>query len=154
MIKSGAFYIIKARWGWAAVTFSLVLSLTWSVQAQEKKGIEDKTTQAEAHYELGLLYHEGMFEAIDRAITEYEQATQLKPDFADAHFHLALGYHTKGKLQGDDKVLYQKALTEYRLCLKYSPHGELAAKTKQNIKVLELKLKKVGGSPSPSKPRR
>lgn len=146
--------ITRARWGWTAVPFFAILSLTWGVLAQEKKGVQDKATQAEAHYELGLLYHEQMFKVLDRAIAEYEKAVERKPDFADAHFHLALSYHTKGKLNADDKALYQKALKEYRLYLKYSPNGELAAKARQNMKALELKLKEEGGPSSPSKPRR
>ena len=101
----------------------------------------DKPMQAEAHYEIGVMYHERVFESLDQAIAEYEKAVKLKPEYAEAHFNLALSYHTKAKLGTDDKNLYRMALAEYRLYLKYSPNGELAAKAKQNIKAVEARLR-------------
>jgi tetratricopeptide (TPR) repeat protein len=101
----------------------------------------EKQMQAEAHYELGVMYHERVFESLDQAIAEYEKAVKLKPEYAEAHFNLALSYHTKAKLGTDDKNLYRKALAEYRLYLKYSPHGDWAAKAKQNIKAVEARLR-------------
>lgn len=100
----------------------------------------DKWMQAEAHYELGVMYHERVFESLDQAIAEYEKAVRLHPEYAEAHYNLALSYHTKAKLGTDDKKLYQKALAEYKLYLRYSPQGELAAKAKQNIKAVEARL--------------
>jgi len=97
--------------------------------------------QAEAFYELGVMYHERVFESLDSAIAEYEKAVKAKPDYAEAHYNLALSYHTKAKLGTDDKALYRKAVAEYKLYLKYSPQGELANKAKQNIKVVEAKLR-------------
>jgi tetratricopeptide (TPR) repeat protein len=96
--------------------------------------------QAEAYYELGVMYHERVFESLDSAIAEYEKAVKAKPDYAETHYNLALSYHTKAKLGTDDKALYRKAVAEYKLYLKYSPQGELANKAKQNIKVVEAKL--------------
>jgi tetratricopeptide (TPR) repeat protein len=101
----------------------------------------DTQMQAEAHYEIGVMYHERVFESLDQAIAEYEQAVKLKPDYAEAHFNLALSYHTKAKLGTDDKVLYRKALAEYKLYLKYSPRGDLAAKARQNMKAVEARLR-------------
>ncbi len=97
--------------------------------------------QAEAYYELGVMYHERVFESLDSAIAEYEKAVKAKPDYAEAHYNLALSYHTKAKLGTDDKALYRKAVAEYKLYLRYSPQGELANKAKQNIKVVEAKLR-------------
>ena len=97
--------------------------------------------QAEAYYELGVMYHERVFESLDSAIAEYEKAVKAKPDYAEAHYNLALSYHTKAKLGTDDKALYRKAVAEYKLYLKYSPQGELVNKAKQNIKVVEAKLR-------------
>lgn len=118
-----------------------LFALSPEASAQGKKLPPDAVTRAEAHYELGLVYHEQMFEFLDRAIAEYEKAIQLNPSFADAHFHLALAYHTKAKLGAEEKALYQKALKQYRLFLKFSPNGQLAEQARQNIKVLEKKLK-------------
>jgi len=127
------------RWG---VIIALGLfSLSLEASAQDKKPPKDSTTRAEAHYELGLVYHEQVFEFLDRAIAEYEKAAQLNPNFADAHFHLALAYHTKAKLGTEEKALYQKALKQYRLFLKFSPNGQLAEQARQNIKALEKKLR-------------
>jgi len=101
----------------------------------------DRQMQAEAHYELGVMYHERVFASLDMAIAEYEKAVKSKPDYAEAHYNLALSYHTKAKLGTDDKALYRKAVAEYKLYLRYSPQGELADKAKQNIKAVEAKLR-------------
>jgi tetratricopeptide (TPR) repeat protein len=101
----------------------------------------DRQMQAEAYYELGVMYHERVFESLDLAIAEYEKAVKAKPDYAEAHYNLALSYHTKAKLGTDDKALYRKAVAEYKLYLKYSPQGDLANKAKQNIRVVEAKLR-------------
>ncbi len=96
---------------------------------------------AEAHFDLGLMYHERVFESLDNAIAEYEKAVEAKPDYAEAHYHLGLSYHTKGKLETDDKTLYRKAVAQYKLYLKYAPNGELAEKAKQNIRAVEARLR-------------
>ncbi|HEY7678721.1 MAG TPA: tetratricopeptide repeat protein [Candidatus Methylomirabilis sp.] len=95
---------------------------------------------AEAHLELGKMYHSQVFEALKMAIKEYEDAVRLGPDLADAHYYLALAYHSKAKLESDDKAGYTKALQQYKLYLHYSPNGELAAKAKQNVAAVEALL--------------
>jgi tetratricopeptide (TPR) repeat protein len=102
----------------------------------------DRRMQAEAHYELGVMHHERVFESLDQAIAEYQQAVKLRPDYAEAYYHLGLSFHTKAKLGTDEVALYRKALAAYKSYLKYSPQGELAAKAKQNIRVVEARLKK------------
>jgi tetratricopeptide (TPR) repeat protein len=140
------------RCGWrllcGPVAGLVVLTLTGSAlgierktPAAERRPPADRTTAAEAHYELGIFYHERMFSDLDQAIAEYEQAVKLKDDFADAHYHLGLSYHTKAKLGVDDKALYRKALREYKLYLKYLPKGQLAEKARQNIKAVESRLR-------------
>jgi tetratricopeptide (TPR) repeat protein len=118
-----------------------LVCLAQPAQGQDGSRPPDRRMQAEAHYELGVMYHERVFESLDQAIAEYERAVRLKPDYAEAHYNLALSYHTKAKLGTDDRTLYRKALAEYRLYLKYSPKGELAGKAKQNIRAVELKLR-------------
>jgi len=131
-----------------AAAWLIVLALSGSalaierkVPAAERKSIPDRGATAEAHYELGVFYHERMFADLDQAISEYEQAVKLKDDFAQAHYHLGLSYHTKAKLGVDDKVLYRKALKEYKLYLKLLPKGQLAEKARQNIKAVESRLR-------------
>lgn len=139
---------VKKRRLSGLVTVLVVLVLQGSSFALEDKspGTERKptanlVTTAEAHLELGVSYHERMFADLDQAIAEYEQAVKLRGDFAEAHYHLGLSYHTKAKLSDDDKVLYRKALKEYKLYLKYLPKGPLAEKARQNIKVVEPRLR-------------
>lgn len=140
-------YVKKPRLiGLATVLVVLVLqgsSLALEGKSPEAEGkpTANRTTTAEAHLELGVSYHERMFADLDQAIAEYEQAVKLRGDFAEAHYHLALSYHTKAKLRDDDKVLYRKALKEYKLYLKYLPKGPLTEKTRQNIKVVESRLR-------------
>lgn len=109
--------------------------------AAERKPPADRTTTAEAHYELGRFYHERVFTDLDQAIAEYERAVKLRDDLPEAHYHLALSYHTKAKLGVDDKALYRKALKEYKLYLKYLPKGQLAERARQNIKAVESRLR-------------
>ncbi len=136
------------RWGvWLAAGLAATVLATPVIAAQATaQGTDgtkppDRQMQAEAHYELGVMYHERVFQSLDQAIAEYEKAVKLKPDYAEAHFNLALSYHTKAKLGTDDKGLYRKALAEYRLYLKYNPRGDLAAKAKQNMKAVEARLR-------------
>jgi len=148
MVLSGR---MRRYWWWhlrGSVAGLVLLTLTGSAlgverksPAAERKPPADRTTAAEAHYELGIFYHERMFSDLDQAIAEYEQAVKLKDDFADAHYHLGLSYHTKAKLAVDDKTLYRKALREYKLYLKYLPKGQLAEKARQNIKAVESRLR-------------
>jgi tetratricopeptide (TPR) repeat protein len=117
------------------------LALEGKSPETEHKPAANKATTAEAHYELGVSYHERMFADLDQAIAEYEQAIKLRGDFADAHYHLGLSYHTKAKLSVDDKLLYRKALKEYKSYLQYLPKGPLAEKARQNIKAVEVRLR-------------
>lgn len=129
-------------WGsWLPYSVMLLLGLAVCVGAQDGVKPPDRRMQAEAHYELGVMYHERVFESLDQAIGEYEKAVKVRADYPEAHFNLALSYHTKAKLGTDDKVLYRKAVAEYKLYLKYSPQGDLAAKAKQNIRAVEAKLR-------------
>ncbi len=128
-------------WGCAVV---LLAGIAGTAFAASQDGVKPPSPQmqAEAHYELGVMYHEKVFESLDQAIAEYEKAVKLRPDYADAHFHLALALHTKAKLGTDDQALYKKAVAEYKLYLKYSPQGELAAKAKLNIRAAEARLRR------------
>ncbi|MFB3816692.1 MAG: tetratricopeptide repeat protein [Candidatus Methylomirabilales bacterium] len=132
-----------ARWqsgiGWL---FGFVLVAGVAVAAQPPREAKPEGGMAaEAHFELGLMHHERVFESLDSAIAEYEKAVKLKPDYAEAHYHLGLSYHTKAKLGTDDKALYRKAIAEYKLYLKLAPGGELADKAKQNIRAVEARLR-------------
>ena len=142
----------KSAWGWwclyGPATWLVVLTLSGSGLAvegkpttAERKPPPDRTATAEAYYELGVFYHQRMFTDLDQAIAEYEEAVKLRSDFADAHYHLGLSYHTKARLGLDDKVLYRKALKEYKLYLKLLPKGQLAEKARQNIKAVESRLR-------------
>ncbi len=128
-------------WLWWGIGVATLVILAPSARAQDGAKAPDRRMQAEAHYELGVMYHERVFESLDLAIAEYERAVRLKPDYAEAHYNLALSYHSKAKLGTDDKTLYRKALAEYKLYLKYNPQGDLAAKAKQNIKAVEARLR-------------
>ena len=102
----------------------------------------DRRIQAEAHYELGVMYHERVFESLDQAIAEYERAVKLLPDYSEAYYNLGLSYHTKAKLGTDSPALYKKAVAAYKKYLTLSPKGEWASKAKENIKVVEARLKR------------
>lgn len=120
-----------------------------AVQAGESPPTRDSSTEAEARLELGRLYHEQVFQSLDRAIAEYEGVVRARPDLAEARYYLALGYHTRGKLNGDDGGLYRRALAEYREYLRLDPRGELASAARRNIAAIEARLNPGGSKGSP-----
>ncbi len=144
-----------ANLGILAVAILLAASAASAAQTPRapagRAGAAGDQAGAEAHFELGEMYHRQVFEALDMAIKEYEDAVRLQPDFADAHYYLGLAYHSKAKLGSDDKQLYTKALQQYKLYLRYSPNGALAAKAKQNVGAVEALL---GGQRAPGAAKR
>lgn len=117
------------------------LALEGTSPNAERKPAANRVTTAEAHYELGVSYHEQMFADLDQAIAEYEQAVKLRGDFAKARYYLGLSYHTKAKLGVvDNKTLYRKALKEYKLYLRLLPKGPLADQARQNIRAVKSRL--------------
>jgi tetratricopeptide (TPR) repeat protein len=148
LVPCSPIYRGKTRRVCGLATVLVLLALQGSSLAHEKKSTQPErrppahlATAAKAHYELGVSYHEQMFVDLDRAIAEYEQAIKLRSDFAEAHYHLGLSYHTKAKLGSDDKVLYRKALKEYKLYLTQFPKGPLAEKARLNIKAIAPRLR-------------
>jgi len=129
----------RSGWGWG-----LVLLAGTAAAAQGPTGgpaLPDSAMVAQAHFELGLMYHEQVFEALDHALAEYEKAVRAKPDYAEAQYHLGLSYHTKAKLRANDKGLYRKAAAAYKLYLKYEPRGDLATRARQNLRVVQARLR-------------
>jgi tetratricopeptide (TPR) repeat protein len=107
----------------------------------EGPALPDSAMVAQAHFDLGLMYHERLFESLDNAIAEYEKAVRVKPDYAEAQYYLGLSYHTKAKLRSNDKALYRKAVAAYKRYLKYEPRGQLAAQARQHIRVVQARLR-------------
>ncbi len=140
--------------GWGAAQGPPAAAGTPGAAARPPAG-PDRAAGAEAHFELGEMYHRQVFEALDLAIKGYEEAIKLQADHAQAHYNLALAYHSKAKLESDDQALYRKALQEYKLYLRYSPNGELAAKAKQNITAVETMLggARAGAAAAPKRAR-
>jgi tetratricopeptide (TPR) repeat protein len=73
-----------------------------------KKAIAINPNYIEAHYNLGITYHDkGM---LDEAITEYKKAIALKPDYINAQYNLGMTYYDKGML--DEAIVeFNKAIT-------------------------------------------
>jgi tetratricopeptide (TPR) repeat protein len=107
----------------------------------------DRSAAAQAHFELGEMFHKQVFDSLDKAIEAYKEAIKQQADLAEAHYNLGLAYHSKAKLGSDDPQLYRQAVQEYKLYLQYRPNGTLAAKAKQNIAAVEAAL---GGAPRSS----
>lgn len=122
------------------------------VQARENSPSRDGATDVEARLELGRLYHEQVFQSLDRAIAEYEAAVKARPDLPEARYYLGLAYHTKGKLQADDAGLYRQALGEYRQYLTLAPRGDLAPIARRNIAAIQARLGQSGTRASPVPP--
>lgn len=129
------------RHGWAWGLALLASAAGAAQRPPEGPAVPDRATVAQAYFELALMYHEQVFQSLDEAIAEYEKAVRAKPDYAEAQYHLALAYHTKAKLKTNDKALYRKAVAAYKLYLKYAPKGELATRARQNLRVIQARLR-------------
>jgi hypothetical protein len=97
--------------GLAAMLVVLVLrgpsfALEGKSPEAEGKPAANRTTTAEAHYELGLSYHERMFADLNQAIAEYEQAKASRRLRRGTLPSGALVY--EGQIRSDDKVLYRR----------------------------------------------
>ena len=53
-----------------------------------RKAIKLKPDYAEAHNNLGVVYHK--LKLYEQAIDSYKEAIKIKPDFADAHLNIGL----------------------------------------------------------------
>ena len=136
------------RWA-VLVALAVGAPLVLAAQAREKPASGDGSIDFEARFELGRLYHEQVFQSLDRAIAEYEASVKARPDVAEARYYLALAYHTKGKLNADDAGLYRRAVVEYREYLRLAPRGELVSAARQNIAAIEVRLNQGGTKESP-----
>jgi tetratricopeptide (TPR) repeat protein len=80
-----------------------------------KKAISLNPKNAEAHYNLGVLYtepallmrNEGKLAEAEKA---YLRAIKLKPDFMEAHYNLSLLYHFTGR--SDEAELEQSVVAD------------------------------------------
>ena len=60
-----------------------------------RKAIETKPAYAEAHNNLGVVYHK--LKLYDNAMDSYKEAIKIKPDFADAHLNMGLACGMQGQ---------------------------------------------------------
>lgn len=120
-----------------------------------KKAIEIDPDYADAHYNLGFLYHykaaqknntkPGLtftdvagqtyikkwkfgHEELDLAIKELKEVVRLQPNAADAHFKLGLVYDNKGD--------YEKAIFEYQKAISFDPTGLDGQDARTNISLI------------------
>ena len=73
--------------------------------------------EAKTYYSQGVKH--GRAKRFDEAITAFQQAIQLKPDYADAHFGLGHAYADAGR--------WQEAVEAYEQVLRFDPKDDEAA---------------------------
>jgi tetratricopeptide (TPR) repeat protein len=132
------------RWrklGWVCAVPLLAGAAGAAERPVESRAPLVSASAAQAHFELGLMHHEQLFQSLDRAIAEYERAVRAQPDYAEAQYHLGVAYHTKAKLQMEDKRLYRRALAAYESYLKHAPRGPLRTRARQNLRVVRSRLR-------------
>ena len=139
-------------WDGAITRFGGALS-----QTIERVPVLDQST---IYFYRGLAYyHKGSY---DRAIADFDQAIQLKPDFADAYFNRGLAYADKGdydqaianfgqaiQRQPDDAVAYynrgldyrqkgekEKAIADFKKVLELSHDPDLRQQAEEQLKAL------------------
>ena len=120
-----------------------------------KKAIAIDTDYADAHYNLGFMYHLkaaqknntkpeisftnvagqnyiirwkfGLAE-LDLAIKEFKEVVRLQPRAADAHFKLGLVYDNNGE--------YEEAISEYQKAIKLDPTGLDGLDARTNVALI------------------
>ena len=119
-----------------------------------KKAIAIDRKYANAHYNLGMVYHlkaaqknnintrelDTTFptqtyrtkwtnvEELNLAINEFKEVLRLQPNAADAHFKLGLLYDNKGDITN--------AMTEYREAIRIDPKGPDGLDSRNNIALI------------------
>ncbi|HHT9152026.1 MAG TPA: tetratricopeptide repeat protein [Candidatus Hypogeohydataceae bacterium YC40] len=105
--------------------------------AQFKKEVEKNPESFEAHYQLGLAYNR--IAEFDRALSEYEIASTLRPDYTDTDVEVASTYLNKAvqsRNAGQDEATVSKLLQQA-----IDSCDEILSKQPQNLKALVLKGK-------------
>lgn len=102
-----------------------------------KKAVSINPRDAEAFFNLGVLYTEPAFLArneikLVEAEKAYTQAVKIRPDYLEAHYNLALFYHFLGR---DDE-----AELEYAVFSELCDDKEISEGLK---KILKKKIKKI-----------
>jgi tetratricopeptide (TPR) repeat protein len=112
------------RWAVAAACLALAAlgALTWrqcgmyyDIETLFQETLEHNPTSWIAHYNLGVLIA-GTPGRMEEAIQHYREAARLKPDYAMAHYNLALALALS---QTPDRL--PEAIEEYRAALRINP---------------------------------
>ncbi len=92
----------------------------------EERILQSDTRLLDAHYNLGLLFHEQ--ENLDKAEKEYKKVIELNPRYEDAHYNLGVLFQQQRK--------YEKAKKEYMETLRINSSNSLA---RLNLEIIEKK---------------
>ncbi|MGM0555127.1 MAG: tetratricopeptide repeat protein [Myxococcota bacterium] len=124
---------IKTRnWAWtlvAALFIGATVMAAGCAGAQQKKDEQQKTKDAEWHYEMGAGYFES--QEIPLAIRELHKAIEMKPDLYKAH-HL-LGFIYMGRRE------YAKSIQHFKETLRLKPEYHFA---KNNLGTVYLAMER------------
>jgi predicted Zn-dependent protease len=89
-----------------------------TAKALLQKALRIEPDDAKSHYYLATIYREtgNNKGELDKAISEYERAIQIKPDYAEAYFGLGLAYYRK--------EMNEKAKEAFEKYLELNPNAE------------------------------
>ena len=101
----------------SSVTNSVGAKPTVESVRQSSPPAKVQRDEAKTYYSQGVKH--GRAKRYDEAITAFQQAIRLKPDYADAHFGLAHAYTDAGR--------WEEAVEAYEQVLRFDPKDEEAA---------------------------
>lgn len=104
-------------------------------EASFANALKIKPDNTEAKYGLHLarglwLYKRGDIGELWEAISQFGQASALKPERAEPHYHMARAYEKK------DSDEFDNAIQEYEIALQLEPEGKFARQCSQKSKEL------------------
>jgi tetratricopeptide (TPR) repeat protein len=84
--------------------------------------VRKNPNDADAHRNLGITYHN--YSHYQKAIASFKEAIRIKPEFAQAYYHLGNAYKELGNYGSPNEVLgrYKKAVSAYKEVIRLKSH--------------------------------
>ncbi len=98
------------------------------------------STDLPTHINLGVAYRDRRGELLRKEIEILEAAVTLRPEYAEAHYHLGIAYRAMGDTDSDCRPWYEKPRRELQTYLVTSHSGRRQQMVSRWVELLEKRL--------------